>query len=135
VLEDVSSLSSCCCFPMQVKPALLLARFPPPPSGAAVFTGLHSACARCTSNAGISTVVKCIVGHAVRLDVRPHVVRCPFEQWIEFQQAIGVIPALGLKILPIGRLLAPQAGDPALLAGQCTLQRPHLANLAALKPL
>src|SRR5262245_15718480 len=100
-LEDVSSLSSCRRLPVQMKPAFLFARLPPPASGAAVFAGLHSSRAWRTADAGISAVVKSIVGNAIRFDVRPDVVGRPLEQRIEFQQAVRVIPAFGLKVLPI----------------------------------
>src|SRR5262245_25343271 len=69
VLEDASSLSSCCCFPMQVQPALLLTRFPPPPACAAVFARLHRTRAGRAADAWIATVVKRVVGYAVGFDV------------------------------------------------------------------
>jgi hypothetical protein len=79
--------------------------------------------------------MKGVVWDAVGSDIRPDIFARPFQQRIELEQPIGIIPRLNLQILPLRRLLSPEPGHPALLPRKRSLERQYLANLAALQPL
>src|SRR2546421_7603943 len=115
-----------------MQPAFFCTRFPPPSAGATVLARLDGARAWRTADAGIAVVVKSVVRNVMDFDVRPYVVARPFQQRINFDQTIRVVPVLQCERLPRLGLLATKSGDPVLLPGQRSLQRLDLADVAAL---
>ncbi len=92
--RDTLALRTGC---MLVQPALFRSRFPPPAAGANIFAGLNGSRAWCAADAGISTVVQRVVGTSCALMYAQTSSLRPFEQRIDFDQAVRVVPGFELQ--------------------------------------
>src|SRR3954454_7564798 len=80
----------------------------------------------------VAAVVQLVVRDLVTRDVLPHVALRPVGQRVRLPQPVAQVPVDLLGAPARGRLLAPQARDPAVDVGQRALQRRDLADAAAL---
>src|SRR5207245_4537958 len=87
--------------------------------------------ARRTADAGELPIVQRIVRQAPRADVLPHLGLGPLEQRAHLVHAVLGVPLDGLGRSACGRLLAPQAGDPAVVPDDRALAGLDLADAAA----
>src|SRR5215510_5924661 len=76
--------------------------FPPPASRAMVFPWLHRACAGCTADAGVTTIIKRVVRHIVRTEVVPHFVLSPIGQGVDLDDATMVMVEFDLANVRAG---------------------------------
>src|SRR4051812_31862229 len=116
-----------------MQPAFLagVVLLPPPAAGARMLAGLHGARARLATQRRIAAIVQRVVRHVLLADVLPDLVERPVHERAEFPDAVGRVErALGHVAARAG-LLAAQARDPALLAGERAAQRFDLADVAA----
>ena len=109
----------------------ILGVFPPPASGADIFTRRDRAGARRATQAGVELVVQLVVGYIVLADVRPHVLVRPIQQRVQLLQTVVRIVSRDFQRSARHRLIAAHAGDPRSLACQRAAQRFHLAHKAA----
>src|SRR5882757_270335 len=125
------------CFDRAVDAALLrCARLPPPASGAQVLALLRRPGARRAADRGVALVVERVVRKLVLLHVVPHVFLRPLGERVELHDRPVVVVDLDLADVAARRpLVAAQAGDPRVEAGEVLLQRQDLAHLAAEQPV
>src|SRR6185312_12733961 len=110
---------------------LLLLVLPPPAPGARVFARLHGTGARRAADrdeaAGMQRIDRDIVGG----DVGGQLLRGPVGDGIDLDQGMRLVPRGERNVGAVGRMLAADAGDPALRAFQLTVERAHFPDLAA----
>src|SRR5207302_9627774 len=105
---------------------------PPPTAGARVLVGCNGARAGLAADAGVAAIVERVVWHVVLADVAPHVVVGPVGERVQLDDAaMDLVDLEGLDVGPRRRLVAAQAGDPGIKAGQRSAERLDLADAAA----
>src|SRR4029434_11009957 len=102
-----------------------------PSSAAFVRPGHHAASARDASDAGVTVVVKRVVWQFVSHDVIPDLAARPGGQRIDLDQAVSRVPLDYADVGARRRLIAPERGDPGVVAFERRGQRLDLANAAA----
>ena len=80
---------------------------------------------------GVALVVQRVVREVVLGDVRPHVLLGPGGQRVGLPQPVAAVPGELGRAGPVGRLVAADAGDPAVGALERALERLDLAQEAA----
>src|SRR4051794_24804134 len=96
---------------MQAAFGLVLAR----PAAVAAVPGQRAGSA---ADRLVAPVVKRMVREIVLVDVRPDVAAGPRGERVELPDAASLVPLDRLGVGSGGRLLAPDAGDPGVRAGQ-----------------
>src|SRR6202158_3875699 len=102
-----------------------------PPARAGILARHHRAGARHAANAGVVPIVEGVVGHLMLAHVRLYVVERPAHEGVDLDEAEAAIPADDRRAGALGRLVAPDRGDPRVVARQRSAQGLHLSELAA----
>src|SRR5919201_1684291 len=79
----------------------------------------------------VAGVVQRVVRDLVDVDVRLHTLRVPVDERLDLPDAEALGPLDLLSVRPRGALLAPDAGDPRVVACERALERLHLADVTA----
>src|SRR5579864_3957601 len=103
-----------------------------PAAGALAFARDHGAGAGPAANRGITLVVQWVVGDIVRDDKCPDVAVGPAQQGIDLYQVELGVPSDDVGLGPVGRLVAPDGGNPRVVASHRPAQGDDLAVVAAL---
>ena len=100
-----------------MQPALFGLRiFPPPSSGADIFTRHDSSGAGLAADTRKSLVVKLVVWNFFLLDKTPDILMIPINERIDFDELVGFIPFYGLHVMTRDSLAATQPGYPGVIA-------------------
>src|SRR5690242_19927702 len=102
-------------------------------AGPAALAAVARRGARRAADRVVALVVQRVVGQVALVDALPDVLLGPVDQRVVLPQLPLLVPLDGLGVRARGRLLAPDAGDPGVRAGQRALQRRHLGLAAALR--
>src|SRR6187399_935766 len=85
----------------------------------------------CTADRSVSALVELVDGEVARLDVRPDVVVRPVGERARLPDLVPFVPAELRRPRARRRLVATDAGDPAVEAGEGGAERPDLADRTA----
>ncbi len=110
---------------------LFLRLFPPPAAGAEVFAGLDGAGAGGAADADEPLVVQGVVGDIVLANEGAGLFEGPVEKRVKFNEFMGDIPFEVGHVLPVGRLVGTDAGDPDGLVAERALQGLYFPDMAA----
>src|SRR4051794_34778389 len=118
--------------------AALLRRvlLPPPAPRTGGFARRDGARARRAADRRVAAVVERVVGQLALAHVLPDLVLGPLGERVQLDDRAVVVVELDLPdVAARGPLVAPQARDPGVEAGQVARQRLHLPDLAAQEPV
>src|SRR5450432_1961456 len=102
--------------------------FPPPAAGAFRLARRNGAGARRAADRDKALGVQGIDRHAARRHKLRHLVAAPVEQRAELEHVLARLGGDETHILPVGRLIGPQANDPGLRAVERAVERLDLAH-------
>src|SRR4051794_34807411 len=122
----VTGRSSPAADPSDVQPALRLGQAGPAALPPGARRGAGGAADR-----RVALVVQRVVGQVALEDAPPQVLLGPLDERVVLPDAAALVVLDGLRVRPGGGLLAADAGDPGIGAGQRALQRGHLGVPAA----
>lgn len=112
--------------------ALLFPRlFPPPAAGAEIFAGLDGTGAGSAANADEPFIVQGIVRDIVLANEVSGLLEGPVEKRVKFNEFMGCVPFEVGHVLPVGRLIGANTGDPDSLLMERAPQGFHFSDLAA----
>src|SRR5205085_5963519 len=103
-----------------------------PPARSLALTHLHGPRARDASDRRVPGVVQGVVRDLVDVDVGLDALRVPVDERLDLPDAVPLAPLDAPRAGPGRRLLAADAGDPGVVAGERTLERLDLPDVAAL---
>lgn len=119
--------------PVYMQTTLLFARiFPPPAARAEVLAGLDGTGAGSAADADEASVVERVVRDVVLPNEVAHLIECPVEERVKFEELVGLVPFEWGHVLAVGRLFSADASDPELLTLQGASEGFHLADVATL---
>lgn len=104
--------------------------FPPPTSRTLGLTGLHGTRTGRATDAEKATRMQRADGNRVLLCIGPRLFPGHGQQGMEFVQPVRRIPLDAGQALPVGRMVATDAGDPHVRPAQGPAKRLDLANVA-----
>src|SRR5919206_157175 len=102
-----------------------------PPACALALTRLHGPRARDAPDRRVPGVVQRVVRDLVDLDVGLDALRVPVDERLDLPDAVPLAPLDPARAGPGRRLLAADAGDPGVVAGERPLERLDLPDGAA----
>src|SRR5919106_614054 len=102
-----------------------------PAAGALVLAQADGTRARDAPDRRVAAVVQRVVRDLVHVDIGVDPLRIPVHERLHLPDAVALRPLELLRGRPRRRLLAPDAGDPRVVAAQRPLQRLDLAGSAA----
>src|SRR3989440_7672770 len=102
-----------------------------PPARSLALPRLHGPRARDAPDRRVPGVVKRVVRDLVDVDVGLDALRVPVDERLDLPDAVPLAPLDAARTGPRRRLLPADAGDPGVVAGERTLQRLDLPDLAA----
>src|SRR3954454_15027688 len=100
-------------------------------AGPAALTAVTRRGAGRAADRRVALVVQRVVGQVALEDALPQVLLGPLDERVVLPDAAALVVLDGLRVRPGGGLLAADAGDPGVGAGQRALQRGHLGVPAA----
>src|SRR5436305_757410 len=114
---------------VDVDPALELVR-PGPPAGALLLVRRRRSGAGDAPDRAVAGLVQRVVGNLVDLDVRPNALLVPVGERVELPDAVALRPLKLRRRRAARRLVAADAGDPALVRAERLEQRLDLTDVA-----
>src|SRR5437660_2959834 len=102
-----------------------------PPARSLALPRLHGPRARDAPDRRVPDVVKRVVRNLVDVDVGLDALRVPVDERLDLPDAVALRPLDLLRVRARRRLLAPDARDPGVVAGESSLERLDLADVAA----
>src|SRR5207237_1581057 len=102
------------------------------PARSLALTRLHGPRARDAPDRRVPGVVQRVVRDLVDVDVGLDALRVPVDERLDLPDAVPLAPLDAARTGPGRRLLAADAGDPGVVAGERTLERLDLPDVAAL---
>src|SRR2546423_2490281 len=94
-----------------------------PPARSLALPRLHGPRARDAPDRRVPGVVKRVVRDLVDVDVGLDALRVPVDERLDLPDAVPLAPLDASRAGPGGRLLAADAGDPGVVAGECAFER------------
>ena len=118
---------------MFVETAFLFAiAFPPPTTGAEIFTFLDSAGTRSATYAHKTFVVQYVVRNVMHFDKGFGILESPVEYRVVLKELIGIVPLEYREVFTGCTLVGTKPCDPYLFTFERSAKRFYLADMAAL---
>ena len=109
----------------------MIGRLPPPAPGTHILTRLNGACTGFATDTGVASIMKFVIRDMMLLDIVPHLLFRPRDEWIDLDELMHLVPLDHLYVLARHTLLSVQTSYPGIKALKGTSQRLQLAYLTA----